>query len=321
MLTPLALFFYVPDAFGQSIRGGTRERNRGLENEDLIFAEEFDYVGRLGPNPDLWTYDVGGWGWGNSELQHYTNSPENVEISQDGKLIIRAIREGNSFTSGRIKTLNKFTFKYGRVEASIKVPNLKDGLWPAFWTLGNNFPVVGWPACGEIDIMEMGHGGDTNRLMNRRVGSAAHWEHGSGQYATYYDYLTMSEDLSQGFHTFSLEWTPEMITTFVDGQQVWAMDISESQCPSEKCSEFHSHHFFLLNLAIGGSYTGLMTPSQITAPFPAEYEIDYIRLYSNEWTEVGGSYLTSQSDPIDCGCPTSCSNDVMEIYQDGILLK
>ena len=75
----------------------------------------------------------------------YTDSPDNVEISQDGKLIIRAIRQGNTFTSGRIKTLNKFTFKYGRVEASIKVPNLKNGLWPAFWTLGNDFPIVGGP--------------------------------------------------------------------------------------------------------------------------------------------------------------------------------
>ena len=109
-----------------------------------------------------------------------------------------------------------------------------------------------------------------------------------------------------------------MITTFVDGQQVWAMDISESQCPSEKCSEFHSHHFFLLNLAIGGSYTGLMTPSQITAPFPAEYEIDYIRLYSNEWTEVGGSYVTGETDTnryelIDCGCASSCTTEVLDL--------
>ena len=281
---------------------------------DLVFAEEFDYGDQ--PDPAIWTYDQGDWGWGNAELQRYTNSPNNVQISNDGKLIIRAIRVGDSFTSGRIKTLNKFTFMYGHVEASIKVPSLGNGLWPAFWTLGNNFPVVGWPACGEIDVMEMGHKNAIHDgVVNERVGSAAHWEYDPGSRATYGEYLDVGQDLSQDFHVFSMDWTPDMITTYIDGQKVWEMDISGSQCPPEKCSEFHKHHFFLLNMAVGGHYTGLLTAGQITASFPAQLEIDYLRVYSNDWTEVGGTYMNDgivpRYDLTDCGCAETCTNEVL----------
>jgi beta-glucanase (GH16 family) len=285
------------------------------EDGELVFAEEFDEGDQ--PNPAIWSYDQGDWGWGNAELQRYTNLKENVQISQDGKLVITAIRQGASITSGRIKTLNKFTLKYGRVEASIKVPDLRDGLWPAFWTLGNNFPVVGWPKCGEIDIMEMGNAAPGNSILNQQVGSAAHWFNDPQGRATYGLYLDTGEDLSQGFHTFSMDWTPDMITTYVDGNQIWAIDISPEQCPPEKCSEFHDFHFLLLNLAVGGSYTGLLSPAQITATFPARYEIDYIRVYANEWTEVGGSYITGgptlKYDLTDCGCPATCTNRVLDL--------
>ena len=123
-----------------------------IQAGQLVFAEEFNSGDR--PDPNIWSYDLGDWGWGNAELQRYTDSRDNVQVS-NGKLVISALRWGNEITSGRIKTLNKFKFKYGRVEASIKVPDLRNGLWPAFWTLGNSFPVIGWPQCGEIDIMEM----------------------------------------------------------------------------------------------------------------------------------------------------------------------
>eukprot|EP00980_Cylindrotheca_fusiformis_P031452 scaffold26388_cov127-Cylindrotheca_fusiformis.AAC.1 len=276
----------------------------------LVFAEEFDQGDR--PNPDIWSYDYGDWGWGNAELQRYTDQTENVQL-RNGKLIITAIRRGNLITSGRIKTLDKFTFKYGSVEASIKVPDLRNGLWPAFWTLGNSFPIVGWPKCGEIDIMEMGNAAPGNNILNQRVGSAAHWFDDPNGRATYGLYLDAGQDLTQGFHKFSMDWTPDMITTYVDGKQIWAIDISPEKCPHAKCSEFHDHHFFLLNLAVGGSYTNLLLPNQITAPFPAQYEIDYIRIYKNEWTELGGSFTTNRGGSpskhvlTDCGCPTTCT--------------
>eukprot|EP00980_Cylindrotheca_fusiformis_P029371 scaffold23456_cov144-Cylindrotheca_fusiformis.AAC.5 len=279
------------------------------QSGELVFAEEFDEGDK--PNPAIWTYDQGDWGWGNAELQRYTNLEENVQISPDGKLVVTAVRRGNLFTSGRIKTLDKFTFKYGSVEASIKVPDLRSGLWPAFWTLGNSFPTVGWPKCGEIDIMEMGNAAPGNNILNQRVGSAAHWFNDPAGRATYGLYLDTEDDLSQAFHTFSMDWTPDMITTYVDGKKIWAIDISPEQCPPEQCSEFHDFHFFLLNLAVGGSYTGLLSAGQISAHFPARYEIDYVRVYANDWTEIGGSYITGEPtakyDLTDCGCPATCT--------------
>ena len=155
--------------------------------------------------------------------------------------------------------------------------------------------------------------------MNQRVGSAAHWFHDPEGRATYGLYLDAGEDLTQGFHTYSMEWSPDMITTFVDGKQIWAMDISPQECPSEKCSEFHDFHFFLLNLAVGGTYTGgLLNVNQITAPFPARYEIDYVRVYANQWTEVGGAStggdtgITPKFDLTNCGCPASCTGQVLD---------
>ena len=120
---------------------------------DLVFEDNFDVDGT--PDPHKWTYDLGGNGWGNNELQNYTDRPENVMV-QDGHLIITARAEsfgGSNFTSARIKSQNLFDQQYGRFEARIKLPFGK-GLWPAFWMLASNFEEVGWPQCGEIDIME-----------------------------------------------------------------------------------------------------------------------------------------------------------------------
>ena len=117
----------------------------------VLWSEEFN----TGTSPDstVWSYDLGASGWGNAELQEYTSASENVHI-ENGNLVITAQKSENGFTSARIRTEDKLTFKYGTIEARIKIPDLADGLWPAFWTLGNNFKQVGWPFCGELDIME-----------------------------------------------------------------------------------------------------------------------------------------------------------------------
>ncbi|KAL3937192.1 MAG: hypothetical protein SGBAC_007643 [Bacillariaceae sp.] len=278
----------------------------------LIFADEFDVSGP--PDPSVWSYDKGDWGWGNAELQMYTDDSKNVQV-ENGKLVIRARSDAGQLTSARIKTLNKVTFQYGRVEASIKMPDLGNGLWPAFWTLGNDFPIVGWPACGEIDIMEMGHSsGIQEGTVNRKVGSAAHWEHEDDTWATYWDYYTATSNLNDGFHNYTLNWTPQFLETFVDGIRIWKMDISDPNCPADKCSEFHKPHFFLLNMAIGGRYTDVLNPSGITAPFPAELQVDYVRLYTNQWTNVGGSYFGDNEgsyELLDCGCPATCTDAVL----------
>lgn len=261
----------------------------------LLWSDEFDNGTRL--DSDIWSYDLGDTGWGNQELQKYTDDPENVRI-ENGNLVINILSTGEGasrkFTSARVKTQDKLTFKYGRIEARIKVPDLADGLWPAFWTLGDNFGEVGWPFCGELDILEMGSSAAINAdRVNRRVGSAAHWDNGG--YVSYGQHLDLPADLDDDFHIFSMDWTPEKVTTYIDGQQIWTMRIKLDQCGS--CAEFHEPHFALLNVAVGGSYTGLFDPAQITAGTPAEMLVDYVRIYDNGYTQLGGSFIAGQPVP------------------------
>jgi beta-glucanase (GH16 family) len=254
----------------------------------LMWSEEFD-TGTV-PDSSLWSYDLGAGGWGNQELQEYTNQPENVRI-EDGNLVITALQKTTGFTSGRIRTENKVLIKYGTIEARIKVPNLEDGLWPAFWTLGNNFSTVGWPRCGEFDLMEMGWQGAINDgLVNRWVSAGAHWEHDGSHAAFGREYGNQPNepaDMNDEFHVFSMNWTPTSVTTFLDGVESWKMDISPESCTD--CEEFHEPHFLLLNMAVGGTFTGLLNSNEITAAMPAEMLVDYIRIYDNGFTELSGS--------------------------------
>ena len=282
----------------------------------MIWAEEFNYNGA--PNECIWSYDLGGGGWGNNELQVYTSDEENV-IVEDGVLKIAVQRlqdETNTiFTSARIKTQDKFSFTYGTLEARIKPPDLDAGLWPAFWTLGKE----PWPKGGEIDIFEMGQGLAIDEgLVNRRVVSAAHWDI-LGEYATYAKWYDSPVDLTQDFHIYKMEWTPEKIATYVDDIWIFEIDISEAACPS--CQELRSPHHMMVNMAVGGGFTsggtsssagggsssssasscagssssagassssgcGFRGVNDITAPLPAELQIDWIRLYDNGHTVV-----------------------------------
>lgn len=265
----------------------------------LVWSEEFE----VGTSPDtkIWNFETGGSGWGNQELQTYTGLPSNVRV-ENGNLVISARRTGNDqlpFTSARINTLGKLEFQYGILVARIKLPELGDGLWPAFWAMGKNFPEVGWPDCGELDVMELGHG-DAIRdgVVNRRVGSAAHWEY-KNKHAQYSQSLDAPSDLNDGFHIFRMTWTPEFVRTSIDGEPIWTMDIRKRVCSD--CSEFHQPYFIILNLAVGGVYPGMMSPDEITAPFPAEMWVDYIRIYHNGFTQLGGSALNradSNQDPV-----------------------
>lgn len=254
----------------------------------LVWSDEFETGTAL--DTAVWSYDLGDNGWGNEELQNYTNQPENVRI-EDGNLVINVLKSGDGssaqFTSARVRTQDKLTFKYGTIEARIKVPDLADGLWPAFWTLGNNFSTVGWPFCGELDIVEMGSSGARNvGLTNQRVGSTAHWDN-DGSYAAYGLFLDTGSDLNDDYHIYKMNWTPERVTTYIDDRQIWTMGIRQDQCAS--CDEFHNPHFMILNVAVGGTYTGLLSPEQITAATPAKMLVDYVRVYDNGHTELGGS--------------------------------
>ena len=264
--------------------------------ETLVWSDEFD----TGPNLDtsVWSYDLGDGcasgicGWGNDEFQLYTDDPANVRV-EGGELVITALRQtaggpsNPTFTSARIKTQNKLAIRYGSIEARIQLPDPADGLWPAFWTLGDNIDNVGWPACGEIDIFEMGSAGAiAEGVVNRRLGSTAHWDIG-GEYAGYGLSYTSPTDLDGAYHIYRMEWTPDAISTYIDGIWIWTFDISDPQSFSGE--EFHLPQFLLLNLAVGGNYTGITGDSNdITASFPAEYRVDWIRVYDNGFTNLVG---------------------------------
>lgn len=258
-------------------------------NGALLWSEEFDNGST--PNAQHWNYDLGAGGWGNSELQTYSNDASNVSVG-NGVLAITA-RETTSkggrrsFSSARINSQDKLTVQYGIIEARIKMPDLANGLWPAFWTLGNNLAQVGWPACGEFDIVEMGSkSAIADGVTNRRIHSTAHWQHNGG-HAEYGLSIDNAVAMNNDFHLYRMEWTPDSVTTFVDGQPVWAMDIRAASCSD--CSEFHQPHFLIVNLAVGGQFTDLLRASDITAPLPATMQVDWIRIYDNGFSKIAGS--------------------------------
>ena len=279
--------------------------SHGLATAQVLWSDEFN--SGSAPDSAVWTPETGAGGWGNSEIQTYTSDSANLRV-EGGNLIITAIETAGrgpnkNYTSARIKTEDKLTFQYGTIEARMMVPDLADGLWPAFWTLGNNFSSVGWPDCGEIDITEMGYADAIAAgVVNRRVGSAAHWDY-NNSYASYGLTYDAASDLNGAFHTYRMEWTPSLISTYVDNNLIWAFDITNPS--SFGGEEFHQPHFMTLNLAVGGSLTGITSSRDITASFPAELVVDWIRISDNGYTVLGGSSIGGQnlapsfsSDPV-----------------------
>jgi len=238
-----------------------------------------------------WTYDVSGGGFGNGQFEYATARHEN-SYTTNGNLVIEARREnylGNSFTSARMLTQGRFAFKYGTLEARIKMPDTANGLWPAFWMLGNNFSGIPWPGCGEVDIVEMGSkAGIDQGLQQEKLNCAMHFSGATGQYANNVAWTNAPVDLSLDYHRYKVSWTPSSITFYLDDVPYGSWDIT-----ADYLSEFHQPMFPILNIAIGGynpSYTGVYTPAGVTAlPVPgssARMYVDWIRLYDNPYTEL-----------------------------------
>jgi beta-glucanase (GH16 family) len=238
-------------------------------------------------DPGTWTYDVGGWGFGNGQFEHNTARRENSYIT-NGNLVIEARREnylGNAFTSARMLTQGRFAFKYGTLEARIKLPDTANGLWPAFWMLGNNFSGIPWPVCGELDIVEIGSkAGIEEGLQQEKINCAMHFSDAAGQYANHVAWTNAPVDLSLDYHRYKMSWTPTTITFYLDDVPYGSWDIT-----ADHLSEFHQPFFPILNIAVGGynpSYTGVYSPAAVTATFPARMYVDWIRLYDNPHTQL-----------------------------------
>ena len=227
----------------------------------LFWSDEFNTPGT--PDPSKWGYDIGTGtgGWGNAELEYYTSRPDNVIVS-GGTLKIIAKAEsflGSSYTSARLLTKNKFSFQYGKIDLSAKLPS-GVGTWPALWMLGDNISTVGWPNCGEIDIME--HRGSE---LNKIYGTVHYPGHsGSNGDVT----TTVISNAATAFHKYTLEWDPGYIKFSVD-------DVAFKTFVNSGSLPFNQNLFLILNVAMGGNFGGSVDPAFTSATL----EIDYIRVY------------------------------------------
>jgi len=237
---------------------------------EVVFEDAFDGPAGTAPDPSVWTPDVGGDGWGNSQLEYDTDRVENAALSGDGMLQILAIREayeGNSWTSARLTTRNGLTHGYGRFEASIRFP-AGDGLWPAFWLLGANIDTVGWPACGEIDIVEL-RGSEPQLPITTLHGPGYSGGEGIGRPTT----LPEGEDAATVFHTYAVEIDPGHVAWFIDDALVHKVHAGD--LPDGSAWVFDQEMFMILNLAVGGHF---LEPPNGETPSPAIMEVDWVRV-------------------------------------------
>ena len=241
----------------------------------LTWSDEFNASNGSAVDSTKWSFDIGGKGWGNKELQTYTNRKVNVVVENDS-LLIKALKETfrgpdeitRDYTSARLLTKNKFTQRYGRFEARIKLP-YGQGIWPAFWMLGDNIDAVGWPKCGEIDIME-NIGREPSIVHGTLHGPGYSGANGiTAQYV-----LPNAQKLSADFHTFAVEWEPNVIRFYLD--DVHYTTRSPADLPLGTPWVFEHPFFIILNVAVGGSWPG--NPDASTK-FPQVMEVDYVRVY------------------------------------------
>ncbi|MCX6319766.1 MAG: glycoside hydrolase family 16 protein [Bacteroidetes bacterium] len=235
----------------------------------LVWSDEFNGAAGTSPDGSKWGFDIGNSGWGNSELQYYTNRTSNASMNGTGAMVITARAEnfgGSGFTSARIKTQGKFSQKYGRFEARIKTP-YGPGIWPAFWMLGDNITTDGWPLCGEIDIMEQ-----RGQQPHITLGSV-HGPGYSGGSAITKSYALANGRFDTDYHVYAIEWGPDFIDYYVDNY------LYQRITPETVTGKWvYDRPFFLiLNVAVGGNFVGFPTTG---TPFPQSMLVDYVKVYT-----------------------------------------
>lgn len=270
----------------------------GSGEYELVWEDSFEGEAL---DDSRWTPEINGNGCGNAELEYYRS--ENISVGKDpsgsrGCLVITARREKYdwaSFTSGRLTTQDKFEFTHGIVEASIMMPETSDGLWPAFWLLGADIDTNSWPRCGEIDIVEMGNsGGIAAGTQSTYFNGACHWGYyRDGAYPNYSRHTDAPYSIQDGeFHLFTLEWDENYIRTYLDRDKYPDVEPYFEMGVTDKSDDwgtgyyFHKDFFIILNLAVGGRFTGILQPSGITAlkedGAEARMYVDYVKVYQKQ---------------------------------------
>src|SRR5438445_12855900 len=266
----IAIFFL-------SCGGGATLQPPPAKGWTLVWSDEFNGPDGSAPDSSKWTYDTGGKGWGNKELECYTNRLQNAQV-KSGNLVITAQKESitcsdgvsSSYTSARLKTQGLFSQAYGRFEARIKIP-AGQGMWPAFWRLGNDITSNGWPKCGEVDIMEK---------LGKEPGTRHGSLHGPSTTSPTSDatapfVLPAGQNFADDFHLYAAEWEPGTIRFYVDSSLY--STFNSSQWPAGGTWVFDHPFFIILNVAVGGDWPG--SPDNTTV-FPQHMLVDYVRAYA-----------------------------------------
>ncbi|HVG38425.1 MAG TPA: glycoside hydrolase family 16 protein [Pyrinomonadaceae bacterium] len=254
----------------------------------LLWRDEFDGSDNSPVDSSKWTAEIGGHGWGNNELEYYTDRTQNAAL-QSGTLAITARKETytgadnvtRQYTSARLITKNKFAQQYGRFEARIKIP-YGQGIWPAFWMLGDNIDAAGWPACGEIDIME--NIGREPAIVHGTIHGPGH--SGAKSISAQYS-LPNKAPFADDYHTYAVEWEPNALRFYVDG--VLYTTRTPADLPSGATWVYDRPFFLLLNVAVGGSWPG--NPDATTI-FPQTMKVDYVRVYRRAQTAAAPQLFT-----------------------------
>ena len=270
-LGAVLLAFLVPSTSAQ--KKETSANHRGWQ---LVWSDEFNGSNGSLPDASKWSFVTGGNGFGNRELEYYTARTENAH-QHDGSLVITAKRESftgpdgvtREFTSARLKTAGQFSQTYGRFEARLKLPK-GQGLWPAFWLLGDDISQAGWPACGEIDIMEL-VGSAPSTILGTIHGPG----YSGGQGPSTKFTLPSGKRFSDDFHIFAVEWEPMVIRFYVD--DTLYVTRTPADLPPGTRWVFDKPFFVILNVAVGGNLPG---PPDSSTRFPQTMLVDYVRVFA-----------------------------------------
>lgn len=327
-----ALMTMALPAMAAEPQNGTGE----TDGYKLVWQDLFDGESL---NLDRWNIEVNGDGGGNAELQYYTARLDNVRVGDDGEgngcLILTAKKEvynGKQCTSGRITTKNKIAFKHGKIEAAIKLPQTANGLWPAFWMMGNDFDQVGWPRCGETDIMEFGNAtGIANGTQDRYFNGACHWGTAWNDHRQHANAITNSYSLQDGeFHIYTCIWDQDKVAMYVDldrnpnASPYYIMTIPETTTDQTHPGYyFHKENFILFNLAVGGNFPGIWDINGITAlnegnNYQQSMYVNYVKVYQKGTPDESTNFADAGDMPQ--GGVDSMVADAIEIgYAAGVI--